>query len=66
MNKPATTEKVPFRLLQMPCCKTLICWVNPRLPSHCPECGGFVLQFLRSGEGVLDSRTGWLRIEEEK
>jgi hypothetical protein len=34
-----TTERVPFRLLQTPCCSTLLCWVNPRFPSHCPECG---------------------------
>jgi hypothetical protein len=34
-----TTERVPFRLIVMECCNHQLCWVNPRLPSHCPECG---------------------------
>lgn len=41
-NKPLTTyytEVVPFRLIHTECCRTLLCWVNPRLPSYCPECG---------------------------
>lgn len=33
------TERVPFRLIVMECCGTMICWVNPRLPTYCPECG---------------------------
>jgi hypothetical protein len=36
-----------FRLIQMPCCGQSLCWVNPRLPSYCPECGKFVLAELR-------------------
>ena len=39
---------VHFRLFQMPCCGQLLCWVNPRLPNHCPECGTHVLVALRS------------------
>jgi hypothetical protein len=35
------TQKVPFRLIQTQCCGTQLCWVNPRLPMHCPECGKF-------------------------
>lgn len=34
-----STEVVPFRLIHTECCGTLLCWVNPRLPSFCPECG---------------------------
>lgn len=34
-----TTERVHFRLIQTPCCGQLLCWVNPRFPSFCPECG---------------------------
>ncbi len=34
-----TTERVPFRLINTECCHTLLCWVNPRLPNYCPECG---------------------------
>lgn len=33
------TERVHFRLLHTHCCGALLCWVNPRLPSFCPECG---------------------------
>lgn len=33
-------ERIKFRLLHMTCCcSTLLCWVNPRLPNYCPECG---------------------------
>ncbi len=43
-----TTEVVPFRLLRMPCCGTLLCWVNPRLPSHCTECGKMIYPEIKS------------------
>ena len=33
------TEFIRFRIFRMPCCEQLLCWVNPRLPNHCPECG---------------------------
>lgn len=26
-----------FRLIEMPCCAQVLCWVNPRLPNHCPN-----------------------------
>jgi len=46
------TELIHFRLFQMPCCGHSLCWVNPRLPNHCPsiasgfgpECEGKVFQ----------------------
>lgn len=60
-----TNEMVPFRLIQTPCCSTLLCWVNPRLPSHCPECGKLIYAKLRLGEGIIESHTAWLRIERE-
>lgn len=37
-----STERVHFKLLQTPCCTALLCWVNPRLPNYCPECGKFI------------------------
>jgi hypothetical protein len=46
-------ERVTFRLIQMPCCKALTCWINPRYPNYCPECGKFVYNRIR--ESVLDS-----------
>jgi hypothetical protein len=48
-----TTERVKFRLFVMPCCANQLCWVNPRLPTHCPECGERVLLRLRSGEHTV-------------
>jgi hypothetical protein len=32
-------ENVKFSMLHMPCCGTLLCHVNPRMPNYCPECG---------------------------
>lgn len=42
-----TTERIPFRLLQMPCCGTLICHVNHRWPTYCSECGTRVLETIK-------------------
>lgn len=42
------TERVPFRLLTTPCCGTLLCWVNPRLPTFCPECGKHIYPEVKS------------------
>jgi DNA-directed RNA polymerase subunit RPC12/RpoP len=42
------TEKVLFRLFVMPCCQHNLCWVNPRLPTFCPECGDRVYMKLRT------------------
>jgi hypothetical protein len=35
-------EWVRFRLFQLPCCGQLLCWLNPRLPNFCPECGKLI------------------------
>jgi hypothetical protein len=35
-------ERVKFKLLQMPCCGHLLCWINPRPPNYCPECGSHI------------------------
>lgn len=32
-------ERVNFRMFRTPCCGHQLCWVNPRLPTFCPECG---------------------------
>lgn len=47
-------EKVPFRVIVMPCCMHTVCWVNPRLPSHCPECGTSVFARIREGIRLHD------------
>lgn len=62
----ATNQQVPFRLIQTPCCNTLLCYVNPRLPNYCSECGEHIYAKLKTGQGILESRTGWLRLEAVK
>lgn len=44
----ASNERVHFKLLQNPCCSALLCWVNPRLPNYCPECGEFIFPAIKS------------------
>lgn len=63
ITKISTTEKLQFRLFQMPCCGHLLCWVNPRLPTHCPECGDHILVRLKSGAHTLDESVAWLKID---
>jgi hypothetical protein len=61
-----THEKVLFRMFQMPCCGQALCWVNPRLPNHCPECGERVYVQLKSGQYTVMLAEGWLKLEEDK
>jgi hypothetical protein len=39
MKRDSQLERVHFRLIRTDCCGHLLCWVNPRFPTHCPECG---------------------------
>jgi hypothetical protein len=59
-------ERVHFRLIQMPCCNTLFCWVNPRLPNYCPECGQRVFAKIKADPSVIlvSDETGWLNLQE--
>jgi hypothetical protein len=55
-------EKIPFRLFHMPCCNHPLCWVGPRLPNHCPECGSHVLLALKTGEHTrISDDDAWIR-----
>jgi hypothetical protein len=49
-----TNERVTFRLIQMPCCGQLVCWINPRLANYCPECGKYVFDKIKSCVLVSD------------
>lgn len=49
----ATNERVVFRLIVMPCCNHQLCWVNPRYPSHCPECGQHIYARLRADPSCI-------------
>jgi hypothetical protein len=48
------TERVPLRVLHMECCGHVLCWVNPRMPTHCPECGEACYARVRSWVMLLD------------
>jgi DNA-directed RNA polymerase subunit RPC12/RpoP len=62
-----TSQGIHFQLFQMPCCGQLLCWVNPRLPNHCPECGTHVLVQLKSGEHTrVNDYHAVLRMDSEK
>lgn len=41
-------ERVRFTLIQTPCCHTLLCYVNPRMPNYCSECGAKMFAELKS------------------
>lgn len=47
-------QQVPFKLIQMPCCGQAVCWVNPRLPNCCPECGTNVMATIKECIVVTD------------
>lgn len=58
-----TLERVHFRVLVMPCCQFTACWVNPRFPSYCPECGKRVYPEVKSCV-TLDDDQATLRFKE--
>lgn len=61
-------EQVLFRLIRMPCCQHQLCWVNPRLPSYCPECGTAVYMRLKfeTGHIIVSNDHAWLELKEDK
>ncbi len=50
-----TTERVPFKFLIMPCCNHQLCWVNPRYPTYCPECGKCVYPEVKGCATITDN-----------
>jgi hypothetical protein len=61
-------QRVHFRLIQMPCCGQALCWVNPRLPNYCPECGKFVFADLKAicpENIVVSDEHSWLTVNME-
>jgi hypothetical protein len=51
---------VSFRLIHTPCCHTLLCWVNPRLPNYCPECGQAIYAAIKFNGILVEAREAWL------
>lgn len=60
-----TTERVPFRLIQMPCCQHLFCNVNARVPSYCPSCGKQVFDKIKECVLICDE-TATLKYDPDK
>ncbi len=54
-------ERVEFRLFNLSCCGHLLCWVNPRLPNYCPQCGKLIYPNCR-GDVVLHDANAHLHI----
>jgi hypothetical protein len=52
-----------FRYIQTPCCGQLLCWVNPRLPNYCPECGEHIFAQLKWGGIVAEGKNVWIEME---
>jgi len=64
-TKQLTTEFIKFKLIQMPCCGHLLCWVNPRFPSYCPECGKRTLgKFGLQGCILINDEDAQLKVHE--
>lgn len=59
-----SSQEVQFRLLQMPCCGTLICWVNSRRPMRCPECGERVFHHFPKARWEEQYSKAWLRVQD--
>lgn len=47
-------ERVHFRYIACPVCKHQMCWVNPRLPSYCPECAAHIYPVIKSEVMISD------------
>jgi hypothetical protein len=60
----ATNEYIQFRLIHMPCCHILICWVNPRRPNYCPECGARIFHLFPREQWEAQWSEAWLRIQD--
>lgn len=63
MSEPSN-ELVQFRLLNMPCCNILLCWVNPRRPMYCPECGQRVFHHFPRERWNAQYSEAWLKVND--
>jgi hypothetical protein len=52
----ATVERIIFRLIKMPCCGQLLCWVNPKFPNYCPECGNNIMLTVKQRVTFTDDK----------
>ena len=58
-------EPVPFTLIYTPCCHTLLCYVNHRMPNYCSECGARLFAMKNNPESILfRDQNAWISHEE--
>jgi hypothetical protein len=50
---PKVFERVRFTLIVTPCCHTMLCYVNPRMPNYCSECGERLFAMKKNPEAIL-------------
>ena len=58
-------ERIPFRLLAMECCGTMLCHVNHRFPSYCSNCGVSVYPQVK-GWSLVNDPEAFLTYDETK
>jgi hypothetical protein len=62
---PRLHERVIFSLLETPCCFTVLCWVNPRMPNYCPECGTRIM-LRKQGSHILEQDfNAWISVKHQ-
>lgn len=67
MKTKKVREPVPFKLIYTPCCRTLLCFINHRMPNYCSECGERLLALKKNPEAIIFSDdNAWLEHEEMK
>jgi hypothetical protein len=64
VNNRITNEKVPFRHIQTSCCGILLCWINPRRPMYCPECGKRIFHQFPKNKWENTFAEAWLRVQD--
>ena len=63
-EKMTTNEQITFKLINMQCCGFQACWINPRLPNYCPECGQRAYPYVK-GWVTSSDENAWLRVGDE-
>jgi hypothetical protein len=46
-----------------PECGHNICWVNPRIPNYCPECGKHIFLKLKFDGILVEGKNVWIEME---
>jgi len=54
MNAGNTYERISFRMFALECCGHLLCWVNSRFPSFCPNCGKSIYPSVKGQAVIID------------